>query len=175
VSGDEGRVAADATDEVSDRLRRAPRPSDRPAWNPKTGIKPFARLVAQVMTTEPYAGAGRVFWIVDSGSSHRGRASVKRMTKAWPTAQLVHLPVHASWLDQAEIFFSILQRKVLTPNDLTNLDALAERVLAFQARYNATATPFDWRFTRADLNRLLDRIAVHEAAVPIQSMRLAAA
>ena len=69
------------------------------------------------------------------------------MRKAWPTAQLVHLPVHASWLDQAEIFFSILQRKVLTPNDLTDLDALTERILAFQDRYNATATPFDWTFT----------------------------
>ena len=68
---------------------------------PKTGIKPFARLVEQVMTTEPYTSADRVFWIVDNGSSHRGRASVTRMTKAWPTAQLVHLPVHASWLDQA--------------------------------------------------------------------------
>ncbi len=78
-------------------------------------------------------------------------------------------------MDQAEIFFSVLQRKVLTPNDLTDLDALAERVLAFQARYNATATPFDWRFTRTDLDRLLDRIAVHEAAAPIQSTRLAAA
>jgi hypothetical protein len=142
---------------------------------PKTGIKPFARLVAQVMTTEPYASADRVFWIVDNGSSHRGRASVKRMRKAWPTAQLGHLPVHASWLDQAEIFFSILQRKVLTPNDLTDLDALTERVLAFQDRYNATATPFDWTFTRTDLDRLLDRIAAHEAAAPIQSTGLAAA
>jgi hypothetical protein len=140
---------------------------------PKTGIKPFARLVAQVMTTEPYASADRVFWIVDNGSSHRGRASVKRMTKAWPTAQLVHLPVHASWLDQAEIFFSILQRKVLTPNDLTDLDALTERILAFQDRYNATATPFDWTFTRTDLDRLLDRIATHEATAPTQSTGLA--
>jgi hypothetical protein len=142
---------------------------------PKTGIKPFARLVAQVMTTEPYASADRVFWIVDNGSSHRGRASIKRMSKAWPTAQLVHLPVHASWLDQAEIFFSILQRKVLTPNDLTDLDALTERILAFQDRYNATATPFDWTFTRTDLDRLLDRIAAHEAAAPIQSTGLATA
>jgi DDE superfamily endonuclease len=90
---------------------------------PTTGIEPFARLVAQVMTTEPYASANRVFWIVDNGSSHRGKASVTRMSKAWPTARLVHLPVHASWLNQAEIFFSILQRKVLTPNDLTDLDA----------------------------------------------------
>jgi len=84
------------------------------------------------------------------------------MTKAWPTARLIHLPVHASWLNQAEIFFSILQRKVLTPNDLTDLDALTARILAFQDRYNATATPFDWRFTRTDLDRLLQRIAAHE-------------
>jgi hypothetical protein len=129
---------------------------------PTTGIEPFGRLVAQVMTTEPYASADRVFWIVDNGSSHRGQASVTRMSKAWPTARLVHLPIHASWLDQAEIFFSILQRKVLTPNDLTDLDALAVRILAFQDRYNATATPFDWCFTRADLDRLLQRIAAHE-------------
>ena len=96
---------------------------------PTTGIEPFARLVAQVMTTEPYASADRVFWIVDNGSSHRGRASVTRMSKAWPTAQLVHLPIHASWLNQAETFFSILQRKVLTPNDLTDLDVLTARIL----------------------------------------------
>ena len=82
---------------------------------PKTGIEPFARVVEQVMSTEPYASAERVFWVVDNGSSHRGKASSDRMTTAWPTARLVHLLVHASGLDQAEIFFSILQRKVLTP------------------------------------------------------------
>jgi len=139
---------------------------------PTTGIEPFGRLVAQVMTTEPYASADRVFWVVDNGSSHRGRASVTRLTKAWPTARLVHLPVHASWLNQAEIFFSILQRKVLTPNDLTDLDAPAARILAFQDRYNATATPFNWCFTRADLDRLLQRIAAHE---PVPELAPAAA
>lgn len=82
---------------------------------PKTGIEPFARVVEQVMSTEPYASAERVFWVVDNGSSHRGKASSDRMTTAWPTAWLVHLLVHASGLDQAEIFFSVLQRKVLTP------------------------------------------------------------
>jgi hypothetical protein len=139
---------------------------------PATGIEPFARLVTQVMTTEPYASADRVFWVVDNGSSHRGRASVTRLSKAWPTARLVHLPVHASWLNQAEIIFSILQRKVLTPNDLTDLDALAARILAFQDRYNATATPFNWCFTRADLDRLLQRIAAHE---PVPELAPAAA
>ena len=66
-----------------------------------TGIAPFARLVEQVMATEPYASADRVFWITDNGSSHRGAAAVQRMTRTWPTAQLIHLPAHASWLDQA--------------------------------------------------------------------------
>jgi hypothetical protein len=93
-----------------------------------TGIAPFARLVEQVMTTQPYASADRVFWIVDNGSSHRGAASAERMTKAWPNAQLIHLPAHASWLDQAELYFSAVQRKALTPNDFTSLDQIRERL-----------------------------------------------
>lgn len=44
----------------------------------------------------------------------------------------MHAPVHASWLNQIEIYFSIVQRKVLTPNDVTDLNALAERLLDFQ-------------------------------------------
>ena len=136
-----------------------------------TGIAPFARLVAQVMTAEPYASAGRVFWIVDNGSSHRGTASITRMTKAWPNACLIHLPVHASWLDQAEIYFSVVQRKVLTPNDFTGLSQIRDRLTAFQARYNAVAKPFSWRFTRTDLDALLDRIDAHETQ---RSLQLAA-
>ena len=60
-----------------------------------TGIEPFGRLVAQVMTAEPYSSAKRVFWVVDNGSSHRGKASVDRLQGQWPTLRLVHLPVHA--------------------------------------------------------------------------------
>ncbi|MEU7824867.1 IS630 family transposase [Catellatospora sp. NPDC049133] len=84
---------------------------------PTTGLAPFARLVEQVMTREPYASARRVFWIVDNGSSHRGQASADRMAAAWPTAAIVHTPLHASWLNQVEIYFSVVQRKVVTPND----------------------------------------------------------
>ena len=129
---------------------------------PTTGIEPFARLVAQVMTAKPYASADRVFWIVDNGSSHRGQASIDRMHQAWPNAHLVHLPVHASWLDQAEIYFSVVQRKVLTPNDFLDLDQIRARLAAFEARYNAVATPFNWKFTRRDLHDLLRRIDAHE-------------
>lgn len=127
-----------------------------------SGIVPFSRLVEQVMTTEPYASARRVFFVADNGSSHRGQASVDRMAKAWPTAKLVHLPIHASWLNQIEIYFSIIQRKVLAPNDFHDLDAVADRLIAFQDYWQATGTPFDWKFTRTDLNDLLVRIDTHE-------------
>jgi hypothetical protein len=86
------------------------------------------------------------------------------MREAWPHTELVHLPVHASWLNQVEIYFSIAQRKVVKPQDFDDLDALADRLLAFQDRYNATAEAFDWRFTRKSLDRLLERLAAHEAA-----------
>jgi transposase len=129
---------------------------------PKTGIKPFTDLVEQVMTTEPYASARRVFWVVDNGSSHNGQRSIERTQAAWPTARLIHLPVHASWLNQVEIYFSILQRKAINPSDFTDLDDLATRVLAFQDRYNAAAAPFDWTYTRADLNAFLQRLPNHE-------------
>ena len=131
-----------------------------------TGIAPFSRLVEQVMTAEPYASARRVFWIVDNGSSHRGAASVKRMASTWPNAQLIHLPTHASWLDQAEIYFSVVQRKALTPNDFTSLDQIRERLTAFEVRYNAIATPFSWKFTRTDLHDLLNRLDAHQKIKP---------
>ena len=125
---------------------------------PSTGIEPFGRLVEQVMTAEPYASARRVFWIVDNGSSHRGQASVDRLQGAWSNLTLIHLPVHASWLNQIEIYFSIVQRKVLTPNDFLDLVEVQRRLVGFQRRYEQTAVPFDWRFTRADLQNLLRRL-----------------
>ncbi len=130
---------------------------------PTTGIAPFRRLVHQVMTTEPYASAKRVFWIVDNGSSHRGQAAIDRLQGEWPTLRLVHLPVHASWLNQIEIYFSIVQRKVVTPNDFTDLKEIRDRLAVFEARYNTVAEPFAWTFGRDDLDKLLARIDAHAA------------
>jgi hypothetical protein len=128
-----------------------------------TGIVPFTALVDQVMTSEPYASARRVFWVVDHGASHRNRAAAARMRDACPNAVMVHLPVHASWLNQVEVVFSVIARKVLTPPDFADADALATRLLAFQDRCNTTATPFDWTFTRARLNELCHRIDARRA------------
>jgi transposase len=110
------------------------------------------------MTTEPYASARRVFWIVDNGSSHRGVASIRRLEGAWHNLRLIHLPVHASWLNQIEIYLSVVQRKVLSPNDVRDPADLERRLQSFQHRYQQTAQPFDWRYTRADLDRRLRRL-----------------
>lgn len=125
---------------------------------PTTGIVPFDRLVAQVMTQPPYRDARRVFWIVDNGSSHRGAACLRRLQAAYPTLIPVHSPVHASWLNQIEIYFSIVQRKVLTPNDFTSLTEAEVRLLGFQEYYQSIARPFAWHFTRADLTDLLRKL-----------------
>ncbi len=124
----------------------------------KTGIEPFNALVDLVMRQEPYAGADRVFWVVDNGSSHRPGTFPARLASRHPNAIAVHLPIHASWLNQIEIFFSILQRKVLTPNDFLDTDAVRECLLRFEARYNATAQPFQWNYTRDKLDALMQRL-----------------
>ena len=128
----------------------------------KNGIAPFDRLVDQVMTRPPYDEARRVFWIVDNGSAHRGSRAVARLQSRYPGLVLVHGPLHASWLNQIEIYFSIVQRKVLTPNDFSDLDAVAERLLEFQSYYESIAKPFEWKFTRQDLMQLLSKL--HPAA-----------
>jgi len=128
----------------------------------KTGIAAFERLVGDVVCKEPYASARTVYVVCDNGSSHRGRRSVERTAEHFPNVFLVHVPVHASWLNQIEIVFSILHRKSLSPNDCSDLDVLGERIEAFERRFNANAHPFNWRFTRSDLDAFLPKLAALE-------------
>ncbi len=123
-----------------------------------TGIEPFDHLVEQVMSQPPYRDARRVFWILDNGSSHRGQRCVGRLQAKCPRIVIVHGPVHASWLNQIEIYFSIVQRKALTPNDFPSLRAVEERLLGFQSYYESIAHPFEWKFTRRDLDELVTRM-----------------
>jgi transposase len=133
---------------------------------PKTGKAAFGRLVDQVMDQEPYRSARRVFWIVDNGSSHRGERAAEELRARHPRIVVVHTPVHASWLNQIEQYFSILQRKVLTPNDLTSQKALVERIAAFGQRYSSLSKPFAWTFTRQELERRLRDPSLHIDSVP---------
>lgn len=131
---------------------------------PKTGIDPFMRLVDDVMSQEPYASADRVFWIADNGSSHRGQASINRMSAAWENAHLLHTPVHGSWLNQVEIYFSLVQRHVLTPNDFADLNEVAKRLAHYEQLINQNPSPFNWEFTRQELKEFLQRLTPHLAA-----------
>jgi hypothetical protein len=114
------------------------------------------------MSKEPYASARRVFWVVDNGSAHRGERSIERLERRWPNLRLIHLPTHASWLNQVEIYFSIIQRKVLEPNDFSDLGVLARTLNAFERHWDEVAEPFDWQFTRDDLAALIERLSSHE-------------
>jgi len=129
---------------------------------PTTGIQPHHRLVDLVMGQEPYRSARRVFWVTDNGSSHRGEVSKQRLTEWYPNAIQVHTPVHASWLNQVEILLSVVQRKVLTPNEWADLHALEKALMDFQVYYETIAKPFQWKFTRADLHELLAKLARQE-------------
>jgi hypothetical protein len=120
-----------------------------------TGIDSYGELVDFVMRQEPYRSADRVFWITDNGSSHRGQPSIDRLKSWYPNALQVHTPIHASWLNQVEIYFSVLQRKVLTPNDFESLSELQDRILDFQELYETIAKPFEWKFTREDLKKVM--------------------
>jgi hypothetical protein len=117
------------------------------------------------MSQEPYRPARRVFWIMDKGSSHRGQRSVERLQGRYANLRVVHGPIHASWLNQIEIYFSIIQRKVLTPNDFHSLEMLADRLALFERHYEVIAKPFEWKFTREDLNKLIHRL--HENPHPL--------
>lgn len=136
-----------------------------------TGIEVYHQLVDLVMQQEPYRSANRVFWVTDNGSSHRGQTSVDRLAKWYPNAIQVHTPVHASWLNQIEIYFSVVQRKVLTPNDFHDLKTLEQRLLAFQGHYEEIAKPFQWKFTKDDLNRILSKLSDY---ADLQTKQLAA-
>ena len=137
-----------------------------------TGIAPFMDLIGQVMKRHEYKAAARVFVIVDNGSDHRGQAAAARLRDAYPNAIMIHTPVHASWLNQVEIVFSVIQKKVLTPGDFPGLGTLSHALLAFVNRYNRTARPFNWKFTADDLTALLHRITQHEQAATSQQAAL---
>lgn len=126
---------------------------------PRSGIAHFDRLVGEVMSQPPYSRARRVFWIMDNASVHRGQPCVERFRRQWPNAHVVHTPVHASWLNQCEVYFSIVQRKVLSPNNFQDLEQVERRLRDFECYYEEVAKPFDWKFTRQDLRNVLSRMA----------------
>jgi hypothetical protein len=129
---------------------------------PTTGSAPCGRLVPQVLAQAPYRFADCLFGIVDHGSSHRGGTAKHRLHQVDSRIPVVHTPVHASWLHQGEIYFSIIQRKVLSPNDFANLQAVQLRLTLYEDLSNQCPTPFPWTFDRIHLTTLLANIEAHQ-------------
>jgi hypothetical protein len=125
---------------------------------PTTDIVNFNRLIDQVMSQAPYRDPTRTFWLVDSGRAHHRNTFPARLQSLYPNALAVSLPIHASWLNQIELYFSIVQRKVLTPMEVTDKERLSQRVLDFQDYYQQTARPFSWKFTADDLKKRLEAL-----------------
>lgn len=118
----------------------------------------FDQFVDEVMAQAPYRTARRVFWLVDSAPAHHPATFPARLAERHEQAIAVYLPVHASWLNQVEVYFSILQRKALTRRDFSSAEQMAQRILAFQARFSAQARPFHWKFTADDLRKRLQSL-----------------
>ena len=127
----------------------------------QTGIVPFARLIEQVMSSEPYVHAKRVFWIVDNGSSHRGQKAVERFQAQWPRCGSCNSrsTAHGSTRSRSSSPSSSAR---CSPRTASPASSRSSTGSTFEHHYNQIAEPFDWTFTRADLQRLIARVATHE-------------
>jgi hypothetical protein len=122
-------------------------------------IEPFGRLLYQVLAQEPYRSGKRLCWIVAHGSSRRGETAKHWLHQVNSHIFVVHTPVRASCLNQVEFYFSITQRKVLTPNDVADLEAV--RIALYGGLSTQSPTLFQWKFDRTTLTTLLAKIEVH--------------
>ena len=132
-----------------------PRSSDAARRRPASS--PFTASLIRLCPARRIGKHG-ASWIVDNGSSHRGTRAVQRARTWDPRGQFVHTPCHASWLNQIEIYFSIVQRKVLTSNDFTDMAAVADRLRQFERHFAQIGHPFQWTFTRDDLTHFLEKL-----------------
>ena len=141
----------------------------------KNGIAPVDRLVGEVMSQAPYNTAHRVFWIMDNCSAHRGQKAADHSRSKWPNAVLVHTPIHASWLNQIEIYFSIVQRKVLTPTTSVRWPNSNSVSLLSRPTTNAARRPSSgllpakisrlfWLKSTADLSHLQPNHVLHNTS-----------
>jgi len=122
----------------------------------------FETLVEEVMADPICQNADRVFWIMDNGSAHHPATFKSWLQEKYPTAIGLYLPTGASWLNQIELYFSVLTRKALTGGSFHSVDAVKNRITEFEELWNEDPEPFEWTYTRDDLTRLLERLPTIE-------------
>jgi transposase len=122
----------------------------------------FQAFLLEVVIPEALRrGVHTVALVVDNGTTHAPKQLQRWLDEQcvlneWAlSVQIFWLPANASWLEQIEIWFSILQRKLLQPNHFESLQTLEDAILAFIARYRETAKPIQWTYTFEKLERKL--------------------
>lgn len=88
--------------------------------------------------------------VLDNGSSHTAKATAAWL-EAHPRFHAHHTPAHASWLNQVELWFSILSRRLLKRGEFASVEDLVAKIMAFIAGYNAKAKPFAWTYDASPL------------------------
>ncbi|EQD46602.1 ISRSO5-transposase protein, partial [mine drainage metagenome] len=96
----------------------------------------FMSFMERLLSLEPCRSAPRVFLILDNGPSHDPRTFPARVAERWSKVYLAFTPKHGSWLNAVEQYFSAVERKALTPNDLPSPEAVKDRIRGFEERHN---------------------------------------
>ena len=128
----------------------------------KSGVDPFMALVRLVVEQEPYRSAERLFFVIDNGGAHHRNTFQARLNETFPRSDYpemiaVHLPKHASWINQVELFFSIVARKALPHLQCRKRSEMVDHLNRFIARHNESPRPFNWRFTKTDLEERMKK------------------
>ena len=123
----------------------------RRAVQSQAGVAVIDELLDHLDAEIPIVEAQQIVAVTDNLST-RGTKEVKQWLKDHPRWSFQFTPTHASWLNQIEIFFSILYRRLLKHGIFTSEQDLAEQMLAFIETYNQTAKPFVWTYTGKTLN-----------------------
>jgi hypothetical protein len=132
----------------------------------------FIELLEEIDRRTP-AEITLIHLVCDNVTTHKGK-----LTRAWlarhPRFRMHFTPVHCSWMNQIEQWFSILQRKRLAVANFADLADLAERITAFIDEWNIAAHPFKW--SRDSVTKILAKVdaAIAAAAAPVAHLEAAA-
>jgi len=122
----------------------------------------FEILVEEVMNKPICADANRVFWVLDNGSAHHPNTFTWWLKKHYDNVAVLHLPTRASWLNQIELYFSIVTPKALTGSSFESVAELMDQLTGFEALWNRVPEPFEWTYTTEQLNRRLENLPTIE-------------
>jgi len=104
------------------------------------------RFLEEIDESVPDVEGQQIVAIMDNLSTHKSH-DVQAWLDAHPRWRFVFTPTHASWLNQVEIVFSVMHRRLLNHGQFASPQDLSEQMLAYIETHNQTAKPFNWTYT----------------------------